>query len=115
MAESTHADKIEPKPIETANDSHGRGISLTELADVRKEAGSLYNFCRKQWRIEGKKINPTQAKALANLLSLVKASIVEDEIERRLAALEQEKRASSDGAGFPAGTIYTTGLNGARN
>ena len=100
-----------PDKVEPAKDSKGRGISLTKLSDVREEAGSLYNFCRKQWRVEDEKIGPVQAKALAALLNLVKASIVEDEIERRLAALEQAKRESANGKGVQAGTDFNPYAN----
>ena len=90
------------EPIDAESEKRARGVTLTGLSDVRREAGALYNFYRNAWK-PAEKPNANEARALATLLGLVRDCIVEGELEPRLTALERELRASSDRQGIPLG------------
>ena len=106
------SDKRIAEALAAANEKRTRGVTLTGLSDVRREAGALYNFYRAAWK-PAEKPNANEARALATLLGLVRDCIVEGELEPRLLALERERRASSGSQGIPLGA-EPPGGNGTR-
>lgn len=82
-------------PIETPDrktKATRHAAPLTELKHVRQEAASLYNFYKEKWR--GSK-SANEARTLATLLGLVRICIVDDELTRRVEAMEKKVESST--------------------
>lgn len=106
---------MEDESAEIGKISKRHGVPLTSLKHVRIEAASLYNKYKSKWHDGKTKSGSDQARALATLLGLVRTTIVEDELEKRLERLERlerERNASSSSSGANSEVGGGVGGNG---